>query len=123
MGVPILKQGNYLVAAIQDDLTDSGWSELRSDLLNRAAKYRSRGVLIDVSAMDVMDSFATKMLDGIAQMLRFKGAQTVVAGIQPGVAFAMAQLGLRLASAGTALDLDDGLAELQRRTGRAHHAS
>ncbi len=120
MGVPILKQGDYLIVAIQDELTDTAWNDLRDDLLKRATRFRSRGVLIDVSAMDVMDSFATRMLDGIARMLRFKGADSVVAGIQPGVAFAMSQLGLRLTSAGTALDLDDGLAELERRSGRAH---
>ena len=97
-------------------MTDAGWHDLRSDLLARAGKYRSRGALIDVSAMEVMDSFATRMLDGIARMLRFRGAETVVAGIQPEVAFAMATLGLRLPNTGTALDMDDGFAELRRRT-------
>jgi rsbT antagonist protein RsbS len=65
-----------------------------------------------------MDSYATRVLDGIAGMLRLRGAETVVVGIQPGVAFAMSQLGLRLESAGTALDLDDGLEEIER---RIHH--
>ncbi len=118
MGVPILKQGDYLIVAIQDELTDAGWRDLRDELLARAGKYRSRGVLVDVSAMDVMDSFATRMLDGIARMLRFRGAETVVSGVQPEVAFAMAQLGLSLPNTGTALDTDDGFAELRRRTGR-----
>lgn len=122
MGVPILKQGRFLVVAIQDELTDTGWKDLRDELLRRASQHRSVGILIDVSAMDVMDSFATRMLDGIARMLRFKGAKTVVVGIQPGVAFAMSQLGLRLGSTGTALDLDDGLAELERRTRHGRHA-
>jgi rsbT antagonist protein RsbS len=121
MAVPILKQGDYLLVAIQDELTDTGWNDFRSELLHRAARHRSLGVLIDLSAMEVMDSFATRMVDGIARMLRFKGAQTVVVGIQPGVAFAMSQLGLHLASAGTALDLDDGLKELQRRTRPGRH--
>ncbi|HEY3234922.1 MAG TPA: STAS domain-containing protein [Polyangiaceae bacterium] len=121
MGVPILKQGEYLVVAIQDELTDTGWHDLRTDLVARAGKYRSRGVLIDVSAMEVMDSFATRMLDGIARMLRFRGAETVVAGMQPEVAFAMAQLGLRLPNTGTALDMDDGFIELQRRTRPVTH--
>jgi rsbT antagonist protein RsbS len=116
MAVPILKQGDCLVVAIHDELPDAGWHELRADLLARAARFRSRGVLIDVSAMEVMDSFATRMLDGIARMLRFRGAQKVVAGIQPEVAFAMAQLGLGLPNTGTALDMDDGFAELRRRT-------
>ena len=122
MAVPILKQGDYLVVAIQDELTDAGWHDLRSDLLARAGHFRSRGVLIDVSAMEVMDSFATRMLDGIARMLGFRGAETVVAGIQPEVAFAMARLGLRLQNTGTALDMDDGFDELRRRTRLAPHA-
>jgi rsbT antagonist protein RsbS len=113
--VPILKLQRYLVAAVQDELTDSGWQALRDDLLGAAAKNRSAGVVIDISAMDVMDSYATRLLDGIARMLRYRGAETVVVGVQPGVAFSMAQLGLRLGSAGTALDLDAGLAELERR--------
>jgi rsbT antagonist protein RsbS len=119
--VPILKLGNCLVVAIQDELTDTHWGELRDTLLRRAGKERSTGVVIDLSAMQVMDSFATRLLDGIARMLRLRGTRTVVVGIQPGVAFAMAQLGLRLDSSGTALDLDDGLALLER-TGRAHGA-
>jgi len=123
MAIPILKQGNFLVAAIQDELTDADWHSLRTELLARSGRFRSRGVLIDVSAMDVMDSFATRMLDGIARMLRLRGAETVVAGIQPDVAFAMARLGLRLQNTGTALDMDDGLLELQRRIATPDHAS
>ncbi len=121
MAVPILKQGAFLVVAIQDELTDAEWHQLRSELLARAGRFRSRGVLIDVSAMEVMDSFATRMLDGVARMLRFRGAETVVAGIQPDVAFAMSRLALRLPNTGTALDMDDGFTELERRT-RAGHA-
>lgn len=115
MRVPVLKQGPYLIASLQDALTDSGWQHLRDDLLADLAEHRSRGVVIDVTSMDVMDSYSTRSLDGIARMLALIGAQTVVVGIQPGVAFAMAQLGLTLASAGTALDLDDGLELLTRR--------
>jgi len=122
MAVPILKQGGYLFVAIQDELTDAGWRDLRTDLLERAGKHRSRGVLIDVSTMEVMDSFASRMLDGIARMLRFRGAETVVSGLQPEVAFAMAQLGLSLPNTGTALDTDDGFAELRRRTGTVVNA-
>jgi rsbT antagonist protein RsbS len=116
VGVPILKQGHFLVVAVEDELTDTDWRTLRTDLLRLAGKHRSRGVLIDVSAMEIMDSYSTRMLDGLAQMLRFRGADTVVAGVQPNVAFAMSQLGLRLSSAGTALDLDDGIAQLRKRT-------
>lgn len=114
MPLPILKQGDCLVVAIADELTDGGWADFRTDLLARAGKFRSKGVVIDLSAMDVLDSYATRILDGIAQMLRLRGVTTVVAGLQPGVAFAMSQLGLRLSHSHTALDLDDGLAQLQR---------
>jgi rsbT antagonist protein RsbS len=117
--VPILKLRTYLVAAVQDELTDSGWQQFRDELLSKAATHRSLGVVIDVSAMDVMDSYATRLLDGIARMLRYRGAETVVVGVQPMVAFSMAQLGLRLGSAGTALDLDEGLELLDRRVGDA----
>jgi rsbT antagonist protein RsbS len=115
MHVPILKFGPVLVAAVQDELTDSGWRELRDRLVERAGRDRARGVVIDVSSMDVMDSYATRIVDAIARILRYRGADTVVVGVQPSVAFAMAQLGLRLPSAGTALDVDEGLVELQRR--------
>jgi rsbT antagonist protein RsbS len=121
MVVPILKQGRYLVISLQDELIDSDWKQLRDDILKRAGDCRSRGALIDISAMDVMDSYATRMLDCMAQMLKLRGTETVVVGIQPGVAFAMSQLGLRLDSAGTALDLDEGLVELRRRTARVNH--
>lgn len=115
--VPILKLGKYLVAAVEDELTDTGWARFRDDLVQRAGSHRSRGVVIDVAGMEVMDSYATRILDGIAKVLRLRGAETVVVGVQPGVAFAMAQLGLRLESAGTALDLDEGIEELDRRIG------
>ncbi|MDP2309586.1 MAG: STAS domain-containing protein [Pseudomonadota bacterium] len=113
--VPILKLGACLIAAVQDELTDTGWQNFQEDLLSRAGNNRSKGVIIDVSAMDVMDSYATRVLDGIARMLLLRGAQTVIVGLQAEVAFSMAQLGLRLASAGTALDLDEGLLEINRR--------
>ncbi|MFO0647240.1 MAG: STAS domain-containing protein [Polyangiales bacterium] len=115
MPVPVLKRGHVLIAAVQDALTDTDWQELRTNVVRRAGEVRAKGVIIDVSAMDVMDSYATRVLDGIARMLRYRGADTVVVGVQPGVALAMAQLGLRLSSAGTALDLDEGFDELDRR--------
>lgn len=113
--VPILKFGTYLVAAVEDELTDSGWARFRDELVRRAGELRSRGVVIDVGGMEVMDSYATRVLDGIAKVLKLRGAETIVVGVQPGVAFAMAQLGLKLSSAGTALDLDDGVLALERR--------
>jgi rsbT antagonist protein RsbS len=114
VNLPILKQGDLLIASLPESLTDSDWRGLKDELLARVGKLRSRGVLIDASVMDVMDSYATRLLDSIARMLRLRGAATVVVGIQPAVAFAMAQLGLKLPAAQTALDLDEGL-ELFRR--------
>lgn len=115
--VPILKLGRYLIVALEDELTDTGWSRFRDDVVRGASENRSRGVVIDIGSMEVMDSYATRVLDGIARVLRLRGAETVVVGVRPGVAFAMAQLGLRLDSAGKALDLDAGLIELERRVG------
>lgn len=112
MHVPILKQRDYLIATIQSALTDADLLQLRDDLADRVGQYRSRGVIIDVTALDVIDSFATRTLRGLAHMLKLRGAETVIAGIQPEIAFAMVQLGLTLIGVGTALDLEEGLAFL-----------
>ena len=118
MQVPILKQGDYLIASIQSVLSDADLVQLRDNLGERVGTYRSRGVIIDVTVLDVIDSFATRMLRGIAHMLKLRGAETVIVGIQPDVAFAMVQLGLTLEGVGTALDLEEGLAYLDMRTKR-----
>ena len=116
MQVPILKQGDYLIASVQAALTDADLIQLRDSLCERVGQLRSRGVIVDVTALDVMDSFACRTLRGIAQMVRLRGAETVIAGIQPEVAFAMIQLGLRLDGVETALDLEEGLAMLAHLT-------
>lgn len=118
MQVPILKQGNYLIASIQSVLSDSDLVQLRDNLGARVGTYRSRGVIIDVTVLDVIDSFATRTLRAIAHMLKLRGAETVIVGIQPDVAFAMVQLGLTLEGVGTALDLEEGLAYLLLKTRR-----
>jgi rsbT antagonist protein RsbS len=118
MQVPILKQGDYLIASIQSVLSDADLIQLRDNLGARVGTYRSRGVIIDVTVLDVIDSFATRMLRGIAHMLKLRGAETVIVGIQPDVAFAMVQLGLTLEGVGTALDLEEGLAYLAMKTKR-----
>jgi rsbT antagonist protein RsbS len=118
MQVPILKQGGYLIASIQSVLSDSDLVQLRDNLGERVGTYRSRGVIIDVTVLDVIDSFATRTLRAIAHMLKLRGAETVIVGIQPDVAFAMVQLGLTLEGVGTALDLEEGLAYLDTKTKR-----
>jgi len=114
MHVPVLKQGEYLIASIQSALSDPDLIQLRDDLAKRVGQYRSRGVIIDVTVLDIIDSFATRTLRAIAHMLKLRGAETVIVGIQPDVAFAMVQLGLTLEGVGTALDLEEGLAYLNR---------
>lgn len=114
MHVPILKQGGYLIASVQSVLSDADLLELRDNLAERVGQFRSRGVIIDVTVLDVIDSFATRLLREAAHMLRLRGAETVIVGIQPDVAFAMVQLGLTLEGIGTALDLEEGLAYLDR---------
>jgi rsbT antagonist protein RsbS len=115
MQVPILKQGEFLIATVQAALTDADLLHLRTALIQQVVQSRSRGVVVDVTAMDVMDSFALRTLRDIAQMIKLRGAETVIVGIQPEVAFAMVQLGLTLEDIPTALDLEEGLDYLQHR--------
>ena len=116
MEVPILKQGPYLIASIQSALNDADLRFLRDNLVERVGKLRARGVIVDVTALDVMDSYASRTLRDIAHMTRLRGAETVIVGIQPEVAFAMVQLGLMLEGVATALDLEEGLEFLNART-------
>ena len=114
MSVPILKQGEILIASIQAALSDQDLEQLRDELTGRVGRFRAHGVVIDVTALDVLDSFATRTLRGIAYAARLRGAHTVVVGIQPEVAFAMVQLGLTLEGVSTALDLEEGLSLLDQ---------
>lgn len=114
MEVPILKHGPYLIASIQSALSDAALLELRDELVEQVGKFRARGVVLDVTVLDVMDSFTTRTLRAIAHMIRLRGAETVVVGIGPEVAFAMVQLGLTLEGVETALDLEGGLGVLER---------
>jgi rsbT antagonist protein RsbS len=117
MPVPILKQGPILIASVQAALTDSDTERLRYDLMERVSRYRAQGIIVDVTAIDVMDSFAARSLRTIAHMTRLRGAHTVIVGLQPEVAFAMVQLGLMFDDMYTALDLEEGLALLNRQLG------
>ncbi len=116
MEVPILKQGPYLIATVQSALSDEDLLQLRDAVVQKVGQLRSRGVIVDVTALDVMDSFATRTFRDIAQMIRLRGAETVIVGIQPEVAFTLVQLGMRLEGIATALDLEEGIAFLDRKS-------
>ena len=116
--VSILRQGPYLIASIHTALDDSEMIRFRNDLIEQIGTHRSRGVIIDVAALDVLDSFGSNTLAAIAEMARLRGAETVIVGIQPDVAMAMVLLGMGRSSVPTALDLEEGLALLDRRCAR-----
>lgn len=122
MQVPILKQGPYLIASIQSALSDADLMQLRDALVARVSSFRSRGVVVDVTVLDVMDSFASRTLRDLVHIIKLRGAITVIVGIQPEVAFAMVQLGLTLEGVATALDLEEGLDYLNKATTRKEHA-
>ena len=112
MQVPILKQAAYLIATVQSELSDEDFEQLRKSIMEQVRKSRSKGVIVDVTAIEVMDSFACRTLRDLAHMIALQGAETVVVGIQPEVAFAMVQLGSTLEGVVTALDLEEGFAYL-----------
>src|SRR5579885_1478253 len=114
MQVPVLKQGPFLIATVQDSLTDQGLKRLQSELSEKVGRFRSQGVVVDVTALDVIDSFATRTLRSIAETTKLRGAELVIVGIQPDVAFSMVQMGLTLRGAETALDLEEGLELLKQ---------
>jgi len=112
VSVAILRQGDYLIASIQSDLSDSQVLALRDDVADRVGTHRARGIIVDVTALDVIDSFVARSLRSIAVTARLRGAQTVIVGIQPEVAIAMVQFDLNLQPLRTALDLDEAIALL-----------
>ena len=115
MPVPILKQGPILIATVQNALSDSDTELFRERLMQRVTEYRAQGIVVDVTAIDVLDSFAARSLQTVARMTSLRGAHTVIVGLQPEVAFAMVQLGIIFEDMDTALDLEEGLALLNRR--------
>lgn len=117
MPVPILKQGQILIATVQNALSDSDTELFRERLMQRVTEYRAQGIVVDVTAIDVLDSFAARSLQTVARMTSLRGAHTVIVGLQPEVAFAMVQLGILFEDMDTALDLEEGLALLNRRLG------
>ncbi|MBI4526136.1 MAG: STAS domain-containing protein [Deltaproteobacteria bacterium] len=124
MEVPILKLGEVLIATVPSALTDHALLQLRDSLVDQVGTLRAKGVIVDVTSLDVLDSFATRTLRDIAQIIKLRGAETVVVGIQPDVAFAMVRLGLKFEGVATALDLEEGFAFLNQRTaGGGRHAT
>lgn len=121
--VSILRQGSYLIASVHTALDDSEMIRFQNDLIEQIGKHRSQGVIIDVAALDVLDSFGSKTLRNIAEMARLRGAVTVIVGIQPDVAFAMVQLGMGTGTVPTALDLEEGLVFLNSRVGLTESAA
>ena len=113
--VSILRQGSWLIASIHTALDDTEMVRFREDLIEQIGQHRSRGVIIDVAALDVLDSFGARTLRTIGDVARLRGAATVVVGIQPDVALAMVSLGMSTGTLVTALDLEEGLKYLDRR--------
>ena len=115
MLVSVLRQGDFLIASIHTALDDEEMVRFQHDVVARIGEERSRGILIDVAALDVLDSFGSRCLRNLAHMARLRGAETVIVGIQPDVAFAMVQLGTDL-EMHTTLDLEEGLQLLEELT-------
>jgi rsbT antagonist protein RsbS len=113
--IPILKMGRFLLVTVQVDMHDQLAMQLQEDLTNRIVAARARGVLIDISSLEVVDSFIGRMISNIAAMARVLDAETVVVGIQPAVAITLVELGLSLEGVRTALNVDRGMALLQER--------
>jgi rsbT antagonist protein RsbS len=116
MSVAILRQGDYVIASILSDLSDSEVLELRHELAEMVGRHRSQGIVIDVAALDVIDSFVARALRSIVLTARMRGADTVIIGIQPDVAIAMVQFRLNLEPLRVALDLDAAITLLDRLT-------
>ena len=114
MSVAILHHGDYVIASIQSDLSDGEVIDLRDDLARRVGEQRARGLIVDVAALDVIDSFVARALRSIADTALMRGAETVIVGIQPDVAIAMVHFRLNLEQLRAALDLDEAVGILDR---------
>lgn len=113
--IPILKFGRALLVTIQVDMHDRLASALEEDLTNKIVQHGARGVLIDISALEIVDSFMGRMLDNIATVSRVLDAETVVVGMRPAVAITLVELGLSLSGVRTALNVERGMELIQRR--------
>jgi len=112
--IPILKMGDFLLVTIQVDMHDQMAAALQDDLTSKIAQVNAKGVLIDISSLDIVDSFIGRMLANTSTMARVLGAPTVVVGMQPAVAITLVELGVNLSGMRTALDVERGMAMLHR---------
>ncbi|HET7563676.1 MAG TPA: STAS domain-containing protein [Gemmatimonadaceae bacterium] len=115
--IPILRMGKYLLVTIQVDMHDRLAMQLQSDLTSQISDMAARGVLLDISAVEIVDSFIGRMIGNIASMARVLDAETVVVGMQPAVAITLVELGLSLPGVRTALNVEKGMALLRRANG------
>jgi rsbT antagonist protein RsbS len=115
--IPILKMGDYLLVTIQVDMHDKLAMTLQNDLTEQIVKYKSKGILIDISALEIVDSFIGRMLGIIAAMSRLLDAETVVVGMQPAVAITLVELGLSMQGIRTALNVEKGMTVLRKTLG------
>jgi rsbT antagonist protein RsbS len=113
--IPILKMGEFLLVTIQVEMHDRLVMGLQDDLTQQIVQHRARGVLIDISALEIVDSFIGRALGNIAKMARVLDADTVVVGMQPAVAITLVELGLKLEGVSTALNAEKGMALIRRR--------
>ena len=111
--IPVLRMGSYLLVTIQVDMHDRLAMTLQDDLTSQIVRHRARGVLIDISSLEMVDSFIGRMIGNIAAMSRVLDAETVVVGMQPAVAITLVELGLALPGVRTALNVDKGMALLR----------
>jgi rsbT antagonist protein RsbS len=116
MAIPIMKLGRYLIASLQSAVTDQELAQLLDELARKVGDVEATGVVVDITAVDVVDSFTLRTLVDIAGITRLRGAETVIVGMPPDVALSMIRLGLHLDGVATALDLEEGLALLERRS-------
>ena len=116
--IPILRMGEFLLVTIQVDMHDKLAMRLQDDLTDRISATSARGVLIDISALDMVDSFIGRMIADIASLSRLMDAQVMVVGMQPAVAITLVELGLTLPGVSTALDVERGMQRLSRYVGR-----
>lgn len=121
--IPILKIGDVLIASIQVALHDSSAVQFKEDLLNRIYETKARGLIVDLTAVEVVDSFIGRLISDIAAMAGLMGTRVVITGLQPAVAITLVELGLELPQVLTALNLEKGLAMLRRQVGESDDGS